>query len=126
MKKIINISNAPKPLAPYSQAVMANDTLYISGQIGINPSEGKVVEGGVGAQCKQVMENIGCILKEVDFDYSNIVKCSIFMKDMSFYAEVNAIYGAYFKIDPPAREAVAVKGLPADVDVEISCIAIKK
>ena len=126
MKKIVNISNAPKPLAPYSQAVMANDTLYISGQIGMDPQTGKIVEGGVAAQCKQVMENIGSILKEVGFDYSNIVKCSIFMKDMSYYGDVNEVYGPYFKIDPPAREAVAVKGLPADVDVEISCIAIKK
>ena len=73
MKKIVNISNAPKPLAPYSQAVMANDTLYISGQIGMDPQTGKIVEGGVAAQCKQVMENIGSILKEVDFDYSNII-----------------------------------------------------
>ena len=126
MKKIINISNAPKPLAPYSQAVMANDTLYVSGQVGIDPLIGKVVEGDVSVQCKQVMENIGSILKEVGFDYSNIVKCSIFMKDMSFYGAVNEVYGSYFKLDPPAREAMAVKGLPADVDVEISCIAINK
>lgn len=125
MKKVVNISDAPKPLAPYSQAVLANDTLYVSGQIGIDPKTGKLVEGGVSAQTRQVMENMGRILKEENLDFSNIIKCTIFMMDMKFYAEINAVYGEYFKIDPPAREAVQVAGLPMNVDVEISCIALK-
>ena len=123
MKKIVNISNAPKPLAPYSQAVLSNGVLYISMQIGLNPYNGKLVEGGVGAQSKQIMENIGAILKEAGMDYSNIVKCSIFMKDMAFYGSINEVYGEYFKVEPPAREAMQVAGLPMNVDVGISCIA---
>lgn len=123
MKRIVNVSSAPKPLAPYSQATLSNGTLYVSGQIGINPSTGKLVEGGIKAQTQQIMENIGEILKEAGLDYSDIVKCSIFMTDMFFYADINEVYGTYFKVDPPAREAVAVKSLPANVQVEISCIA---
>lgn len=123
MKKIINVSNAPKPLAPYSQATLSNNTLYVSGQIGIDPLTGKLVDGGAKAQTQQIMQNIGMILKEAGLDYSHIVKCSIFMTDMNFYAEINEVYGNFFKTDPPAREAVAVKGLPANVQVEISCIA---
>ena len=123
MKKIVNISTAPKPLAPYSQAVMTNGTLYVSGQIAINPFDGKLVEGGVSAQTRQIMMNIGHILKEVGMDYSNIVKCSIFMIDLEDYSEINHIYAEYFKINPPAREAVQVSRLPLNVDLEISCIA---
>ncbi len=123
MKKIINVSNAPKPIAPYSQATLSNGTLYVSGQIGINPVTGKLVEGGIKAQTQQIMENIGMILKEAGLDYKNVVKCSIFMTDMFFYGDINDVYGTFFKVDPPAREAVAVKALPANVQVEISCIA---
>lgn len=123
MKKIINVSNAPKPIAPYSQATLSNGTLYVSGQIGINPADGKLVEGGIKAQTKQIMENIGMILKEAGLDYSDVVKCTIFMTDMFFYSDINEVYGTFFKENPPAREAVAVKSLPANVQVEISCIA---
>ncbi|PKP35187.1 MAG: reactive intermediate/imine deaminase [Bacteroidetes bacterium HGW-Bacteroidetes-17] len=123
MKKIINVSNAPKPIAPYSQATLSNGTLYVSGQIGINPADGKLVEGGIKAQTKQIMENIGMILKEAGLDYSDVVKCTIFMTDMFFYTDINEVYGTFFKENPPAREAVAVKSLPANVQVEISCIA---
>lgn len=123
MKKIINVSNAPKPLALYSQATLSNGTLYVSGQIGINPASGKLVEGGIKAQTQQILENIGVILKEAGLDYSDVVKCTIFMTDMFFYADINEVYGTFFKENPPAREAVAVKSLPANVQVEISCIA---
>lgn len=123
MKKIVNISDAPKPIAPYSQAILTGDTLYISGQIAIDPYTGKLVEGGIAEQTKRVMENIQAILKEVKMDFNNVVKCSIFMSSMDIYKEVNEIYGSYFKVDPPAREAIAAKGLPMNVDVEISCIA---
>ena len=125
MKKIVNISDAPKPIAPYSQAIMTGETLYVSGQIAIDPYTGKLVEGGASEQCKQVMENIRAILKEENMDFSNIVKCSIFMSDMDIYKDVNEVYGTYFEIDPPAREAIAAKGLPMNVDVEISCIAVR-
>ena len=123
MKKIINVSNALKPLAPYSQATLSNGTLYVSGQIGINPVTGKLIDVGIKAQTRQIMENIGMILKEAGLEYSHIVKCSIFMTDMNFYSDINEVYGTFFPTDPPAREAVAVKGLPANVQVEISCIA---
>lgn len=125
MKKIITLSNAPKPIAPYSQAVFANGILYVSGQIAINPFNGKVVEGGVTEQTRQVMENIGNILKEAGMDYSNIVKCNIFMLNMDDFGRINTVYGEYFKTDPPAREAIQASGLPLKVMVEISCIATK-
>lgn len=125
MKKIVNISDAPKPIAPYSQAVMAGDTLYISGQIAIDPYTGKLVEGGIAEQTKRVMENIRAILKEEKMDFSNVVKCSIFMSSMDIYKEVNEVYASYFEVDPPAREAIAAKGLPMNVDVEVSCIALR-
>ena len=123
MKKAVNISDAPKPIAPYSQAILAGDTLYVSGQIAIDPYTGKLVEGGAAEQTKRVMENIRAILKEENMDFRNIVKCSIFMSDMSIYKDVNEVYGSYFEEAPPAREAMAVNGLPMGVDVEVSCIA---
>lgn len=125
MKKAVNISDAPKPIAPYSQAVLAGDTLYVSGQVAIDPYTGKLVEGGAAEQAERVMENIRAILREEGMDFSNIVKCSIFLSDMSLYKDVNDVYGRYFDEVPPAREAIAAKGLPLGVDVEISCIAVK-
>jgi len=125
MKKIINISNAPKPLALYSQATFSNETLYVSGQIGIDPASGKLVDGGIKAQTLQIMKNIGVILKEAGLDYNDVVKCTIFMTDMFFYSDINEVYGTFFIENPPAREAVAVKSLPANAQAEISCIATK-
>lgn len=124
MKKVINISNAPKPIAPYSQAIFTNGTLYISMQIPIDPYTGKLITGDIKSQTKQILESIKTILNEVNMDFSNIVKCSIFMSDMKIYGEVNEIYGNYFKENPPAREAIQVAGLPMNVDVGISCIAV--
>ncbi len=125
MKKTVYSSNAPKPIGAYSQAILAGNTLYVSGQIPVDPQSGNLVEGGAGSQAKQVMENIGAILKEAGMDYGNVVKCSVFLSDMTLFRLVNEVYGTYFPTDPPAREAIAVKGLPLGVDVEISCIAIK-
>ncbi|MDX9943093.1 MAG: RidA family protein [Bacteroidales bacterium] len=125
MKKIINTPDAPKPIGPYNQAVMANDTLYISGQIGIDPAAGKMVEGDVVVQAKQVMKNLENILKAAGMDFSNVVKTSIFLKDMHDFPKVNEVYGGCFKSDPPARETVQVGALPLFVDVEISLIAVK-
>lgn len=125
MKKVINISDAPKPIAPYSQAILADGTLYISGQIAIDPYTGKLVNQNIRSQTTQVLENIKAILKEVEMDFSNIVKVSIFLSDMKIYGEVNEVYGAYFTDSPPAREAIEAAGLPMNVDVEISCIAVQ-
>ena len=125
MKKIVNISNAPKPIAPYSQAIFTNGTLYISMQIPIDPYTGNLITGDVKSQTKQIMENIKSILKEVNMDLSNIVKCSIFISAMKIYGEVNEVYGSYFKENPPAREAMQVAGLPMNVDIGISCIAVE-
>lgn len=125
MRTIINTPNAPDPIGPYSQAVLSNGTLFVSGQIPVDPSIGKVVEGGVEAQARQVMKNLGAILDAAGMNFSNVVKCSIFLSDMGDFPKVNAIYGEYFKLDPPARETVQVCKLPLSVDVEIGCIAVK-
>lgn len=125
MKKTINISNAPKPLAPYSQAILANGTLYVSGQIAIDPYTGNLNNENIKIQTQQIMSNIKSILKEAGMDFSNIVKCSIFLSSMDIYGEVNKIYGSYFIENPPTREAFAVAGLPKNVDVKISCIAVE-
>jgi 2-iminobutanoate/2-iminopropanoate deaminase len=125
MKKTVNISDAPKPIAPYSQAILSGDTLYVSGQIAIDPYTGKLVNNNVQSQTSQIFKNILAILKEVDMDFSNVVKVSIFLSDMGIYKEVNEVYGTYFTKNPPAREAIAAKGLPMGVDVEMSCVAVK-
>lgn len=125
MKKAVNISDAPKPIAPYSQAILAGNTLYVSGQIAIDPYSGKLAEGGTAVQTRQVMNNIKAILKEEGLGFKDVVKCSIFLSDMALYKEVNEVYGTFFDSEPPAREAMAVNGLPMGVDVEISCIAVK-
>lgn len=123
MKKIINSENAPAPIGPYSQAVIANNTLYISGQICINSKTGDLVNNDIKIETKQVMENIKAILTEAGINFSNVIKSSIFLKDMNNFALVNEVYGAYFTSDFPARETVEVSKLPLDVNVEISIIA---
>ena len=125
MKKIINSSNAPKPIGPYSQAVLKGDTLFVSGQIPINPASGELVAGDIKAEAKQVMENIKAILTEAEMDFSNVCKSSIFLKNLDDFALVNEIYGSYLSRDYPARETVQVSKLPLDVNVEISVIAMK-
>jgi 2-iminobutanoate/2-iminopropanoate deaminase len=125
MKKQISISGAPAPIAPYSQAILAGNTLYISGQIPVNPYTGELVMDTVENAVHQIMGNIKNLLKEAEMDLSNVVKCTIFMKDMNDYGKINEVYGSYFQVVPPAREAVQVARLPKDVSVEISCIAVK-
>ncbi len=124
MKKIINTAKAPKPIGPYNQAVMTNNTLFVSGQIPMNPATAELVKGDVKEQTRMVMENIKAILKEAGMDFSDVVKCSIFISDMKDFPMINEVYGQYFGDDAPARETVQVAGLPLGVDVEISCIAI--
>ena len=125
MKKIIITDKAPAPIGPYSQAVLSGNTLYVSGQIALNPANGQLITINIIQEANQVMENIGAILKEAGFDYSNIVKTTIFLKDMQNFQTVNEVYGNYFKDHFPARETVEVSRLPKDVNVEISVIACR-
>jgi 2-iminobutanoate/2-iminopropanoate deaminase len=125
MKKAIHIPGAPAPIGPYSQAILINDTLYISGQIPLNPFNGQLETGSIEDATRRVLNNIMELLKEVDMDASHVVKCSIFMKSMDDFAAMNAIYAEYFHNVPPARETVQVAKLPLDVPIEISCIAIR-
>ena len=124
-KRIIQSNQAPLPLGPYSQAVLKNNTLYCSGQVGIDPANGKLNMADLATEIHQVMRNLKAILEAADMNFSDVVKCSIFLKNMDDFAEVNAIYGGYFTEDPPARETVQVVKLPLDVNVEISLIAVK-
>jgi 2-iminobutanoate/2-iminopropanoate deaminase len=123
-KKIINSKNAPAPIGPYSQAVLYNNTLYVSGQIAIDPATGDLVTGDIVKETHQVMNNIKAILKEAGMDFSNVVKSGIFVKDLNNFGVINQVYGEYYTNNPPARETVEVSRLPKDVNVEISCIAI--
>ncbi|MDO9512745.1 MAG: RidA family protein [Bacteroidales bacterium] len=125
MKKIIQTSNAPKAIGPYSQAIQAGNTLYISGQIPINPATSSIKEGGIKEQTHQVLENIGAILKEAGYAYENVVKCTCLLSDMDNFAAMNEVYGSYFQQDPPARAAYGVVKLPLGVLIEIECIAVK-
>ena len=125
MKKVINTENAPKAIGPYSQAILSGDTLYCSGQIAINPDTGNLVIDNITEETNQVMQNILAVLISAEMSFENVVKCSIFMKDMNDYAAINTVYAQYFRETPPAREAVQVSVLPKNVNVEISVIAVK-
>ena len=122
-KSIINTPNAPAPIGPYSQAVIANGMLFVSGQIPIIPQSGEIENGGIEAETNQVMKNLLAILTEAGTNFSTVVKTSIFVTDMNDFTAVNEVYGKYFTENPPARETVAVRTLPKNVNVEISCIA---
>ena len=124
-KKVISTLKAPQAIGPYSQAIISENTLYCSGQIAINPENGELVLENITKETTQVMKNISEVLKAVKMDFSNVVKCSIFMKDMQQYSKINDIYAKYFTENPPAREAVQVSVLPLNVNVEISVIAVK-
>jgi 2-iminobutanoate/2-iminopropanoate deaminase len=122
-KQIINTDKAPAPIGPYNQSVKANGFLFISGQIAIVPATGELEMQSIQSETHQVMNNLKAILTEAGTDFSAVVKTTIFLSDMSLFAAVNEIYGSYFSGDHPARETVAVKGLPKGVNVEISMIA---
>lgn len=125
MKKIYNTSNAPSPLGPYNQAVMAGNMFFTSGQIAINSKSGELVINNVKDEIKQVMENLKAVLNSANLDFKNIVKTSIFITSMNDFNDINDVYGSYFeKGQEPARETVEVAKLPAGVNVEISMIAI--
>lgn len=125
MKKIIYTTNAPEPIGPYSQAIIANGFLFASGQIAINPENNELNNPSLEEETHQVMRNIKALLIEAEYEFEHIIKTTIFLSDMSLFAQVNEIYGSYFKSDFPARETVAVKGLPKGVNVEISITAYK-
>ncbi|MCQ2607328.1 MAG: RidA family protein [Bacteroidales bacterium] len=125
MNKVITTSLAPAPVGPYEQAILAGNTLYVSGQIPINPATGVLVSDSFSAATKQVMENIGAILKEAGMSYSDVVRCTIFVSDLSHFSEVNEMYGTFFSTIAPSRECVQVAALPKGACVEISAIAVK-
>ncbi|MDF9800420.1 2-iminobutanoate/2-iminopropanoate deaminase [Catalinimonas alkaloidigena] len=122
-REVINTSEAPAPIGPYSQAIQSGATLYVSGQIALDAASGELINDNITEETHQVMKNLEAILSAAGADFSKVVKCSIFVKNMSDFATVNEAYGQYFKLQPPARETVEVSGLPKNVNVEISCIA---
>ncbi|MEJ7830855.1 MAG: RidA family protein [Segetibacter sp.] len=122
-KRVINTTKAPAPIGPYNQAIVSNNMLYISGQIPINPETNELIIGDVATETHQSMRNIAAILEEAGINFNHVVKTTIFLSDMTLFARVNEVYGSYFSGDYPARETVAVKGLPKGVNVEISMIA---
>ena len=124
-KKALQIPNAPAPIGPYSQAILTNGLLFISGQCPINPKTGLLEMETIESATHLVMSNIEKLLHAAEMDFTHIVKCSIFLKDLGDFQKVNAIYATYFDSVPPARETVEVARLPLDSSIEISCIAIK-
>jgi 2-iminobutanoate/2-iminopropanoate deaminase len=123
-KEIIQTSKVPTPIGPYSQAVIANGFLFASGQVAFNPTTGELVLTDIQAETRQVMENIEAILDEAKLSFANVVKTTIFLSDMQLFAQVNEVYGSYFTANFPARETVAVKTLPRNVNIEVSITAV--
>jgi len=125
MKKAINTNKAPLPVGPYNQAVMVKNTLYISGQVALNPTNNELIQGSIDEESHQIMKNIESILKEAGLDFKNVVRSKIYLTDMGNFSKVNEVYGSYFeKGHEPARTTIEVSGLPLGVDVEIDMIAV--
>jgi len=126
MKQIIETQGAPEPIGPYSQAVLHGNTLYVSGQIAIDPITGNLLKTDISTETKRVMKNLKAVLHEAEMDFSNVVKSTIFIANMDDFQKINKVYGSFFDpVSAPARETVEVSRLPKNVRVEISCIAIK-
>jgi len=125
-KQIINTGKAPAPIGPYNQSILAGGFLFISGQISLDAATGEIVKGDIKTEAHQCMKNLEAILSESKLTFEHVVRTTIFLSDMSLFADVNEVYGSYFKGDFPARETVAVKGLPKGVNVEISMIAVER
>ena len=123
MKKVIDTSGAPKALGPYSQAVMWGDTLYLSGQVGIDPGEGRIVADAVEGQARQVMNNLGAVLEEAGMSFANVVKTTIYLVSMDDFQTVNGVYGDFFESDPPARATLQAAALPLGALVAIEAVA---
>ena len=124
-KIVINTPNAPAPIGPYSQAIRVGDLLFISGQVALKPGSGELANSDIIEETHQVMQNLKSILAVSGMTFNNVVKTTIFLSDMALFSAVNEVYGSFFSSDYPARETVAVKGLPKNVNVEISMIAVK-
>lgn len=124
-KTVVFSSAAPAPIGPYSQAIQAGNMLFVSGQIAIQQSTGSMITANIEEEAHQVMKNIEEVLRAAQFNFTHVVKTTIFLSDMNNFPKVNAVYGSYFTAEPPARETVQVSRLPKDVNVEISCIAVK-
>jgi 2-iminobutanoate/2-iminopropanoate deaminase len=125
MKQVVKTDKAPAPIGPYNQAIIVDNTVYVSGQIAIHPESGQLVIEDIVAETHQVMQNIKAILDAAGITFNDVVKTTIFLSDMNLFATVNEVYGIYFSENFPARETIAVKGLPKNVHVEISVIATK-
>ena len=125
MKRVIKTSKAPQAIGPYSQAIEVNGTLYISGQIPIDPVSSTIVEGGIKEQTDRVMKNIGAILNKAGYSYGDVVKSTCLLSDMNHFKDFNEVYARYYSENPPARAAFAVKTLPLNVLVEVETIAVK-
>ena len=124
MKTIINTENAPAPVGPYNQSVKVGNMLFISGQIAIDPTNGELIQTSIEDETEQVMKNVGAVLDKAGMNYENIVKASVFIKDMNLYSRINGVYAKYFdEATAPARELVEVANLPKFVNIEISVIA---
>lgn len=123
-KQVIKTDKAPSPIGPYSQAVKANGMVFLSGQVAFDPASGELRIGDLQTETHQVMKNLAAVMEEAHITFEHVVKTSIFLSDMAHFAQVNEVYGSYFKGDYPARETVAVKQLPRGVNVEISMIAV--
>jgi len=123
MKKVVFSQQAPAPIGPYSQAVLVGNMLFVSGQIALK--DGQMIQNSIEAETHQVMQNLQAVLQAAEMSFANIVKTSIFVKDLNNFQKINEVYGSYFAENPPARETVEVSRLPKDANVEISCIAIK-
>jgi len=124
-KRTIKTSNAPEPIGPYNQAILADNTLYVSGQIAINPATKEFVNGTLEEEARQVLDNLTAILSEAGMSAEDVVKCTIYLTDLGEFKNINEIYGEYFGHASPARETVEVRRLPMDASIEISCIATK-
>ena len=126
MNRIIRTTEAPLPIGPYNQAILKDNTLYASGQIAIDPTTNQLISGNIKSETKQVMDNLAAVLRAADMDFTQVVKCSIFISDMNDFNEINQVYGLYFDNDTaPARETVQVAVLPKNVNLEISLIAVR-
>lgn len=124
-REIIDSPNAPAAIGPYSQAILAGNTLYCSGQIAFRPESGELLQGDIEEETAQTLENLGAVLKGAGMSYRNVVSCTVYLTDISDYGQVNEVYARYFNESPPAREAIEVSALPRGARVEISCIAVR-
>ncbi|MEP0546520.1 MAG: RidA family protein [Rhodothermales bacterium] len=124
-REIVNSPNAPAAIGPYSQAILAGNTLYCSGQIAFIPETGEVLRGDIEEETAQTLENLGAVLHAAGMTFRNVVTCTVFLTDMNDYGQVNEVYARYFNESPPAREAIEVSALPRGARVEISCIAVR-